>query len=269
MTSPALTQRPHPRLDVVQDGPILTITLDDEPTRNAQVPSQWLALAHLGRTLSPEVRVVIVRGAGPTFSSGLDRRLLTPDGLPGERSLLEQASAGAESLADEIASYQKGFAIWSEIPVVTIAAVKGHAVGAGFQLALACDLRIVADDAQLIMRETALGLVPDLTGTHQLVRHVGYSRALEVCATGRPIGADEAVDWGLASLKVPTADLDEAARDLADAVIASPPDAIRELKGLLRFAVTSTPEQQHYAERSAQVRLLRALVDQPSRNASS
>ncbi|KNX37207.1 enoyl-CoA hydratase/isomerase family protein [Luteipulveratus halotolerans] len=260
MTEPSRTTRPHPRLEVAQDGPLLTVTLDDPSSRNAQVPSLWLALAHLGRTLPPEVRVVIVRGNGPTFSAGLDRNLIGGAGLPGERSLAHMAAQERGDIADEIASYQKGFAIWSEVSAITIAAVQGHAVGAGFQLALACDMRLVADDVQLIMRETALGLVPDLTGTLPLVRQVGYARALEVCATGRPIGADEAIAWGLASLKVPVDDLDEAARDLADAVMANPPEAVRELKRLLRFAQSATPEQQHYAERSAQARLLSAML---------
>ncbi|BDZ58139.1 enoyl-CoA hydratase/isomerase family protein [Barrientosiimonas endolithica] len=136
----------------------------------------------------------------------------------------------------------------------------GHAIGAGFQLALACDLRIVADDVQLAMRETSLGLVPDLAGTHPLVRLVGYSRALEICLTGRAVGAREAVDCGLASLSVPLAELDEATRDLADAVLANPPAAVLELKRLLRAAESSTPEQQQYAERTTQARLLSALT---------
>ena len=76
---------------------------------------------------------------------------------------------------------------------MSIAAVQGHAIGAGFQLALACDLRVVADDVQFAMRETSLGLVPDLTGTHPLVGLVGYARALEICVTGRFVHAEEAV----------------------------------------------------------------------------
>ena len=67
--------------------------------------------------------------------------------------------------------------------------MQGYAIGAGFQLALACDLRVLADDAQLSMKETSLGLVPDLTGTKPLVEAVGYSRALEICTTGRLVGA--------------------------------------------------------------------------------
>lgn len=117
---------------------------------------------------------------------------------------------------------------------MSIAAVQGHAIGAGFQLALACDLRVVAQDVQFAMRETSLGLVPDLTGTHPLVGLVGYARALEICATGRFVGAEEAERVGLANLAVPGAELDSAVRDLAGALLAAPRDAVVETKALLR-----------------------------------
>ena len=70
--------------------------------------------------------------------------------------------------------------------------MQGHAIGAGFQLALACDLRVLAEDAQFSMAEVTLGLVPDLGGTKRLVELVGYARALEICVTGRRVGAAEA-----------------------------------------------------------------------------
>ena len=98
-----------------------------------------------------------------------------------------------DQLDATITAFQRGFTWLRDERVISIAAVQGHAVGAGFQLALACDLRMVADDARFAMRETSLGLVPDLTGTAPLVRAIGYSRALEVCVTGRWIGAEEAV----------------------------------------------------------------------------
>ena len=97
------------------------------------------------------------------------------------------------ALRTAIEDFQRGFAVWSEVPAVVVGAVQGHAIGAGFQLALACDLRVVADDVSFAMRETSLGLVPDLAGTAPLVRLVGYARALEICATGRAVRADEAV----------------------------------------------------------------------------
>lgn len=250
----------HERIVADRDGPLLTVTLDRPERHNAMVPSMWTALARLGADLPTDVRVVVLRGSGASFSSGLDRALLTPGGVPGERDLHLQASGGEQQLVDEIGSYQRGFSVWRECPAITVAAVHGHAIGAGFQLALACDLRIVADDVQLAMRETSLGLVPDLAGTHPLVRLVGYSRALEICLTGRAVGAREAVDCGLASLSVPLGELDEATRDLADAVLANPPAAVLELKRLLRAAESSTPEQQQYAERTTQARLLTALA---------
>ncbi|MFF3148494.1 enoyl-CoA hydratase/isomerase family protein, partial [Streptomyces sp. NPDC057927] len=126
--------------------------------------------------------------------------------------------------------------------------------------ALACDLRVVADDVQFAMRETSLGLVPDLTGTHPLVSLVGYARALEICATGRFVSAEEAERTGLANLAVPLDQLGDAVRDLAAAVLAAPRDAVVETKALLRGAQERTYEEQRVAERAAQARRLRDLA---------
>ncbi|MGZ4635706.1 MAG: enoyl-CoA hydratase/isomerase family protein [Oryzihumus sp.] len=254
------TSRPHPHLRAERDGSLLTLTLDNPDRRNSQTPSLWTALAAVGESLDPAVRVVIVRAEGPSFSAGLDRAMLTPQGAPGEVNVLGLAAQGEEPLAEAIEGFQRGFAIWSQVPVVTIAAVQGHAIGAGFQLALACDLRVVADDVQLAMRETSLGLVPDLAGTSPLVRLVGYARALEICATGRFVYAEEAVRAGLASIAVPGDELDAAARDLAEALLGAPEAALRELKPLLQSAVHATPGEQQRSEREAQARLLTARV---------
>jgi len=251
-------------LRVEQSGPVLTITLDRPERRNAQAPSLWSALAEIGAGLSPTVRVVVIRAEGPSFSAGLDRAMLTPQGAPGEPSILALAAAsvveGAGELEEAIEQFQRGFAIWAQVPAITIAAVQGHAIGAGFQLALACDLRVVADDVAFAMRETSLGLVPDLAGTSPLVRAVGYARALEICVTGRFVGAQEAVAIGLASVAVPAQELDSTARDLADAILQAPQAAVRELKPLLRNAIDASPTDQRRAEREAQARLLTAMV---------
>ncbi|MGX1221094.1 enoyl-CoA hydratase/carnithine racemase [Streptomyces ambofaciens] len=143
---------------------------------------------------------------------------------------------------------------------MSVAAVQGHAIGAGFQLALACDLRVVADDVQFAMRETSLGLVPDLTGTHPLVSLVGYARALEICATGRFVTAEEAVSTGLANLAVPADQLDPTVHDLVSAILAAPRDAVVETKALLQGALTRDYEAQRTAERAAQRRRLRDLA---------
>ena len=143
---------------------------------------------------------------------------------------------------------------------MVIAAVQGHAIGAGFQLALAADLRIVADDVQFAMREVSLGMIPDLAGTQPLVDAVGYSRALELCATGRFVGADEAVRTGLATLAMPAAELDGATTDLVQALLAAPAPALRALKPLLHQALTSTAEEQVHHERVAQGYLLHGMA---------
>ncbi len=91
---------------------------------------------------------------------------------------------------------------------MSIAAVHGYAIGAGFQLALSCDLRVRRRRRPVLHEGAALGLVPDLTGTKPLVERVGYARALEICATARMVGAAEAVDIGLALAAVPADELD-------------------------------------------------------------
>ena len=147
------------------DGAVMTVTLDRAEARNAQTPATWAALVHVGRELTPDVRVVILRGAGPTFSAGLDRRMFTPDGIPGEPSLLSLATASDDEIDAQISAYQDAFTWWRASDAITIAAVQGHAIGAGFQLALGCDL-IVADETALFsMKEPSFGLVPDLAGT--------------------------------------------------------------------------------------------------------
>jgi enoyl-CoA hydratase/carnithine racemase len=236
------------------------MTLDSAQRRNAQAPSLWAALADVGGSLDPSVRVVVVRAEGPSFSAGLDRAMLTPAGATGEPSILALAAGAVGPMEDAIEEFQRGFSIWAQVPAITIAAVQGHAIGAGFQLALACDLRIVADDVAFAMRETSLGLVPDLAGTSPLVRSVGYARALEICATGRFVGAQEAVAIGLAAVAVAGDQLDATALELADAILSAPQAAVRELKPLLRNAIDASPVDQLKAEREAQARLLTAMV---------
>lgn len=242
------------------DDAIATVTLTNPAKRNAQSPALWRALTEAGRLLPGSVRVVVLRGEGKSFSAGLDRQMLSPEGIEGEPSFLDLARGDDAELDATIAVYQEAFTWWRRGDIVSIAAVQGHAIGAGFQLALACDLRVVADDVQFAMRETSLGLVPDLTGTHPLVGLVGYARALEICATGRFVTAEESVHTGLANVAVPAADLDATVQDLAAALLAAPRNAVIETKTLLRGARDRTYEEQRVAERAAQARRLRDLA---------
>ncbi|KJK57289.1 enoyl-CoA hydratase/isomerase family protein [Saccharothrix sp. ST-888] len=264
MTAPAIEPDPQQweeagvRFEL--DGETAVVTLCNGKRRNAQSPAMWRALAEIGRALPGTVRVVLLRAEGVSFSAGLDRAMFTPEGIPGERNFLQLAAAGDKDLDETIAGYQEAFTWWRRPDLISIAAVQGHAVGAGFQLALGCDLRVVAVDVQFAMKETSLGLVPDLAGTKPLTELVGYARALEICATGRWVGAEEAVATGLANLAVPAAELDDAVRDLAAALLAAPRSAVIETKALLQGAAGRSFEEQRSAERVAQARRLRDLA---------
>ena len=245
------------RLDV--EGPVATVTLDRPDVRNAQTPAMWLALAEIGRELPEDVRVVVVTGEGQTFSAGLDRRMLDP-ATSDQESVVGLLALSDEEASARIDAFQQGFTWLRDPRFVSIAKVRGYAVGAGFQLALACDLRIVADDARFSMKESALGLVPDLTGTKPLVDEVGYARALEICATARVVEASEALAIGLVQDVVPVADLDRAVADLAAALAAPMPDVVTETKKLLQGAAHRDLDEQRRLEREAQVRRFRAVA---------
>jgi enoyl-CoA hydratase/carnithine racemase len=242
-----------------RDGAVLTVTLDRPDQLNAQTPATWEALAATGASLDDEVRVVVVRGTGRAFSAGLDRSLFSPQpGVAG--GLGDLGRLPAEEAQERIRAYQGGFRWLRQPGIVSVAAVQGHAIGAGAQLALACDLRVFTEDALLRLPEATLGLVPDLTGTSTLVELVGYSRALEMCLTGRAVGAAEARAIGLANVVVPAAELDATVADLTAALVAPPVAASRATAALVRSAVRNDPEAQDAAERAAQVRRLRDLV---------
>jgi enoyl-CoA hydratase/carnithine racemase len=255
---PDLLDRGGLALDV--DGPRATITLARPEVLNAQTPATWEALRSIGESLSAAVRVVVVRGQGRAFSAGLDRRFFTArevDGLPGIAGVGAMSDHDADAT---IAGFQSGFGWLRDPDRVTVAAVQGHAVGAGFQLALACDLRVVADDVQFRMAEPALGIVPDLGGTYPLVRAVGYARAVEICLTGRRVGAREAVEAGLAQRAVPRTELDAAVDGLVAELLAVPAGAAIETLALLAAVADGRdPSAALAAERAAQIRRLRAL----------
>jgi enoyl-CoA hydratase/carnithine racemase len=202
----------------------------------------WSELGNISRKLSGDVRVVIVRGEGRAFSAGLDLSVARGDG---DSSLPALAGLSPTECAERIAGFQDAFTWLRRPSLLTIAAVQGHAIGAGFQLALNCDFRILADDARFSMAEVTLGLVPDLGGTKRLTELVGVSRALEICVTGRRIAADEADRIGLATAVVPAADL---------------AGAVAEIKALLAGAPQRSYAEQDRAEREAQTRRLRDLI---------
>ncbi|HST64827.1 MAG TPA: enoyl-CoA hydratase/isomerase family protein [Mycobacteriales bacterium] len=243
-----------------RDGPVATVVLDRPDRLNAQTPHTWAALREAGRTLPDGVRVVVVRGEGRAFSAGLDRAAFAPGGIPGTPSLPEIAALPEHEGDATVRAYQEAFSWLRRPDLISVAAVHGHAIGAGFQLALACDLRVLADDAMFTMAESTLGLVPDLGGTAPLVAAVGYARALEICLTARRVGAAEALTLGLATLVVPRAELAAAVADLVAALLTPAAGAVTETKALLLGAPGRSREEQEAAERAAQLRRLRDLA---------
>ena len=139
------------RLD--RDGPVATVTLCRPHVLNAQTPVMWEALQQFGADLPGDVRVVVVTGEGRAFSAGLDLAAVSTGGA--DFSFANMAKLDPEEAADKIARFQEGFSWLRRPDLVSIAAVRGHAIGAGFQLALACDLRVLTEDAQLTMAEVS------------------------------------------------------------------------------------------------------------------
>jgi len=157
------------------DGALATVVLDRPERCNALSNATFAALAAIPELLPPEVRVVLIRAEGAIFSAGLDLRLTKPEGIPGEKSLLDITAGDDASVQDWIGGIQKAFAWLREGSWITVAAVQGAAIGGGFQLALSADIRVLATDARFSMREIALGIVPDLLGSQNLSALVGYS----------------------------------------------------------------------------------------------
>jgi enoyl-CoA hydratase/carnithine racemase len=171
----------------------------------------------------PGLRVVVVSGEGRSFSSGIDTSALgMVDGQP--EQMIARAQAGFRALA--------------ALPLPVIAKVRGHAFGAGLQLALACDIRVVASDAQLGILESKFGLVPDLCGTQRLPALVGPGRAKKMIWLAERITGTQAGEIGLAEVVVGPGDLDEAVDEMATRIGQAPPLVVRETKRLVDLAAT-------------------------------
>lgn len=188
-----------------------------------------------------DVRVVVVSGEGRSFSSGIDT------------STFGTVSGDPET---QIARAQAGFRKIAALPPPTIAAVKGHALGAGLQLALACDLRVVTSDASLGLLEARYGLIPDLGGTQQLSRLVGPARAKKMIWLAERIDGGEAGRIGLAEIVVEEAELEKIVDELAETLSAAAPLAARETKRLVDLSVTTDLEDGMDEEARSQEQML-------------
>lgn len=217
-----------------------TLTLARPGKRNAQNPLMWQELARLGAGLLPDetLRCLVVTGEGPAFSAGIDL-------VEGMAGILADA-AGRPHDEDTLAAGLAVVGTFNWIPdlgCASVAAVRGHAYGAGLQLALACDFRIFAEGTKVGLTETRYGLLPDMGATVRLPRIVGESRAREMILLGDVIDAAEALQIGLASSVVAGADLDTAAAELAARLAAQPPIAVRGARRAIDAAWHRGPEE--------------------------
>ena len=188
-----------------------------------------------------DVRVVVVSGEGRSFSSGIDTSTFGDlTGTPGER--ITRAQAGGRRLA--------------ALPIPTIAKVHGHALGAGLQLALMCDVRVVAEDASLGLLEGRYGIIPDLGGTQRLPLLVGPGWAKKMIWLAERIDGTTAGRIGLAEVVVPADELDATVDDLATRISSAPPLATRQAKRLVELAGTVSLNEGMDEEARSQMTLL-------------
>ena len=190
---------------------------------NAMNADCWRELIEIIKEVdsSPEIRALVISGSGSkAFVSGADINFLK------DRTSVSAMEGLAQSALDQL----------SKLGKPTIAAVNGLALGAGCELALACDIRIAAEHAKFGLPETGLGILPGAGGTQRLARIVGQGRAVQMIFTGCMVSAQHALMWGQVSFVVPGDDLLPAAADLAARILQKAPLAIR----LAKKAITAS-----------------------------
>jgi len=225
-----------PGFTVTGIGPVRRITLNRPDRRNAQTVAMWHALDRAAEQLAQdrEVRCVVLSGAGATFSAGIDLAELGETGTLTRIAATPSIAAGVEPGAEVLLGAAQRAFLWpTRAPFLVIAAVEGVAIGAGMELALACDVRIVADTARMRLPEMAMGVVPDLGGCHLLRHLVGYERALDLIVHSRWITGRDAVDLGLALRHEPAGTVEQAALAYADAAAAVSRSALGYAKAAL------------------------------------
>jgi len=201
----------------------------------------WHELRELGESLLAEpgeLRALVVRGEGRAFSSGIDTSVFTTERDAADLAAAERPARHADPTVDGILTAQDAYTWLEEAPFATIAAVRGYALGAGLQLALACDLRVMAHGTKVGLLEFKYGIIPDLGGTQRLPRLVGPSKAKELIFTAAQIDASEAERIGLADHVVADEELDDTAMRLAEQIAAQPPLAVRAAKRAVDASAT-------------------------------
>ena len=223
-------------------GPVAQLLLNRPDAFNALNPTMAEELVELlvGLAVDEQVRGVVIAGQGRAFCAGGDLRwvLAQPDGAP---AAFHRLAGRFHQVMLEI----------RQLPKPVIAALNGVAAGGGFSLALGCDFRVMARSATLRQVYTSSGLSMDGGGSHALPRLVGLARALEIVAFDRPIPAEEALAWGLATRVVDDGQALEAATELARELAARSLHAFARSKELLTASLHTPLEEQLERERRA------------------
>jgi len=203
------------RLEIA-DG-IGTIRLDRPPVNalNAELQADLRAAAERAAA-APEVAAVVVYGGERTFAAGAD--------------IKEMAGMSYVEMAERAGPLSAAFDAVARIPKPVVAAVTGYALGGGCELALACDWRVVAEDATLGQPEIRLGVIPGAGGTQRLARLVGPARAKDLIFSGRTVDAAEAARIGLADLVVPAGEVYDRAVAMVRPYVGGPTQALRAAK---------------------------------------
>ncbi|MGH2506470.1 MAG: enoyl-CoA hydratase/isomerase family protein [Ktedonobacteraceae bacterium] len=224
-------QTTYEHLLVQQDGGVLTITMNRPEVLNAVSDPM---LDGLGAILEeaahdPSVRCLVLTGTGRAFGAGADL----------SRFATGEVNAAPRKVSEHLQKYHRVVLAMRKMPKPVIAAVRGVAAGASCNLALACDMRIVSDNARFIQAFARIGLVPDAGGGFFLPRLVGYGKALELAMLADEVSGPEAERLGLANKCVPLAEFDEAVRIFAQRLAKGPTRAYGLMKELMNTAVES------------------------------
>jgi 2-(1,2-epoxy-1,2-dihydrophenyl)acetyl-CoA isomerase len=179
-----------------------------------------------------EVRVVVVTGRGPAFSAGGDVKEMA--------TLLQSGTPNVVDARKTVRNFHRMIAAIYEIEKPVICAVNGKAFGAGCNVALVCDLRVMSDEASFCWAFVDRGLVTDAGSTFLLPQLVGYSRAFELLTLGDTVDAQQALDWGIVNQVVPHDELMSATEKLAARVASGPPNAIGMIKRSMQAAAAAS-----------------------------
>jgi enoyl-CoA hydratase/carnithine racemase len=237
------------RLAIAVEDHVAVVTLTRPDKHNALDVAMFDAITGAAERLAtePGVRAVVLHGDGPSFCSGLDVAGVMAN-QPGSDALMDPLHGPVPNW------FQRAAHRWLEVPVPVIAAIHGHCLGGGLQIALAADVRFCTPDALLAVLEVKWGLIPDMAITRTLPRLVGIDVAKELAYTGRIISGAEAHALGLVThlAEDPVA----AARALAAEIASRSPDAVRGMKRLFDESWTGSTEETLRLEADIQLGLL-------------